>query len=131
MNREEYEKSKIYYDLTNCPFCTKLNKSKILYENKYWFVIKNDYPYFWCNHHLLAIPKRHVSNTKDLTKAEFSLFPEIEKFLNKYYKNLWDYFSFIRQSKSNKSVEHLHYHYLLGIPSAYMENWKRRIKITL
>lgn len=40
-------------------------------------------------------------------------FVEVEKILKKFYEEKGlEYFSFIRQGKSNKSVEHLHYHYL-------------------
>jgi hypothetical protein len=52
--------------------------------------------------------------------------------MKNYYKDKWEYFSFIRQSKANKSVEHMHYHYLPWIVHArvienknyfWVENW--------
>ncbi len=128
-NREEYKKAKMYYILENCPFCIKLDKNKIIFESKFWFVIHNDIPYFDDRKYgLMAIPKRHIQWTYDLTKEEFSDFLEIEKFMKDFFK--WvDYFSFIRQSKSNKSVEHMHYHYISWIPSARMIDWERYFKI--
>jgi len=114
MNREEYIKNNFYFDKTNCHFC-KLKNNKIIYQNKSWFILNNIYPYFNDNNpQLLVAPKRHIEFTKELTKEELSDFLEIEQYLSNYFNELWkDYFSFIRQSKSNKSVEHLHYHYLV------------------
>jgi len=115
-NREEYKKEKLYFTEENCPFCTKLDKNKIIFESKFWIVLHNDYPYFKDQNNLMAIPKRHIEFTRDLKEEELIDFLEIEKFMQKYYD--WkEYFSFIRQSKSNKSVEHMHYHYLVWIPS--------------
>ena len=117
-SREEYEKSKIYYNLDNCPFCTCLDKNKIIFESEYWFVMHNENPYFEDKNWLMAIPKRHIEFTINLKKEELADFIEVEKFMKNYYKDKWEYFSFIRQSKSNKSVEHMHYHYVLWIPHA-------------
>ena len=128
MKREEYEKLKPYFSLENCPFCTKLDKGKIIFESKYWFVIHNDYPYYDDKNWLMAIPKRHVEFTCNLIKEEFWDFVNIENFMNSFYKDK-EYFSFIRQSKSNKSVEHLHYHYLIWIPSAKIIDGQRYIKL--
>ncbi len=127
--RELYDKQNKYFTLENCPFCTKLNKSKILFESKYWFVMHNEYPYFDDKNWLMAIPKRHIEFTIDLKVNELVDFLSIEKFMKNYYKNLWEYFSFIRQSKSNKSVEHMHYHYLTWIPSAKVIDWEKYFKI--
>ena len=127
--RELYEKQKNYFTLENCPFCTRLDKNKIIFESKYWFVMHNENPYFDDENGLMAIPKRHIEFTIDLQKEELIDFLQVEKFMKNFFKDKWEYFSFIRQSKSNKSVEHLHYHYLVWIPSAKIINWERYIKI--
>ena len=114
--------------MENCPFCTKLDKNKIIFETKYWFVMHNKYPYFDDKTNLMAIPKRHVEFTYNLTKEEFWDFVNIEKFMKDFYKEK-EYFSFIRQSKSNKSVEYLHYHYILWTPSAKIIDGQRYIKL--
>jgi len=129
MKREEYDNNKFYFTLENCPFCTNLDKNKIIFESKYWFVMHNDYPYFDDTNWLMAIPKRHVKFSFDLNKKEFADFLEIEKFMKKYYQDLGDYFSFVRQTKSNRSVEHLHYHYLVWIPGTRLIDNKRYIEI--
>jgi len=129
MNREEYDKNKFYFGLDNCPFCTKMKKDKIIFESKYWFIMHNEYPYFDDKNWLMAIPKRHVEFTSNLESKELADFLEVEKFMKNYYKNIGEYFSFIRQSKSNKSVEHMHYHYLVWIPWTRLLNWERFIYI--
>jgi diadenosine tetraphosphate (Ap4A) HIT family hydrolase len=112
-NREEYDNLKPYFTKENCPFCTKLDKNKIIFESDFWYVKKNDFPYFNDINGLIAIPKRHIEFTVNLTKEEFADFLQVEKFMKDFFKDLGEYFSFIRQSKSNKSVEHMHYHYLV------------------
>lgn len=129
-NREEYENSKIYFTKENCPFCEKNIWTKIiLFETNYWIIIKAEYPYFNdYEKHLLVIPKRHIEFTFELNEEEFKDFLNIEKFMFDFYKWM-EYFSFIRQSKSNKSVEHLHYHYLLWIPAQRTIDWEKYLKI--
>ena len=128
-NRQEYEKAKPYFNLENCPFCTKLDKKEIIYETNFWIVMKNANPYFDDKNGLMAIPKRHIEFTSDLKEEEFADFVNIEKWMKNYYKDKWEYFSFIRQSKSNKSVEHMHYHYLVGLPSWKIIDWENYLKI--
>ncbi len=110
-SRKEYEEAG-FFDKNNCPFCENIEiTNKVLYRTELWIIIENKYPYFWDKDHLLALPKNHKSHTYELSKEELVDFINVEKFMKKYY---WDkeYFSFIRQTKWNKSVDHLHYHYL-------------------
>lgn len=97
----------------DCPFCN-IKKEKIIWQWKYFFIMKNDNPYIKWWKHLLLNPIRHILFTKDFTKEEIIELIEAEKFISDFYKNE-DYFSFIRQSLSelSRTVEHLHYHYLL------------------
>lgn len=133
MNREEYQNSKIYFTKENCPFCAEdfRKNHEILFESKFWMVVFNKYPYFdesWVN--LLVFPKRHLEFTSELLLEELSDFLKVEKFAKKFYEEKkLEYFSFIRQTKSNKSVEHLHYHYLPGKVSAKIIDWIKYLKI--
>lgn len=124
-NREEYDKSKVYFTRDNCPFCDKdiLINEKILFITDYWIIVYNKYPYFEDNINLLVFPKRHIEFSIELSENELMDFLNVEKFMKEYYKND-EYFSFIRQSKSNKSVEHLHYHYLKWFPRARVIDWE-------
>lgn len=129
-NREEYDKSKVYFTHDNCPFCDKdlSKKNKILYISDFWIVVYNKYPYFEDNINLLVFPKRHIEFTIGLNENELIDFLNVEKFIKEFYKNE-EYFSFIRQTKSNKSVEHLHYHYLKWYPSARVIDRENYFKI--
>lgn len=102
--------------IEECPFCniTKEEEKLLVFETKYWQIRHNKYPYNWFKNHLIAIPKRHVEITKDLSEKEFSDLKEVEKFMHEYYK--WEnFFSFIRETNWWKSIKHLHYHFLPGI----------------
>lgn len=133
MKREQYLLQKNYFTKENCPFCA-LNLSEtheIFSETNFFKIIFNKYPYFdenWVN--LLVFPKRHIEFTSEFFPEEMADFVEVEKIIQKFYKekNL-EYFSFIRQTKSNKSVEHLHYHYLPWSPSATVIDNKKFLKI--
>jgi len=86
MKRTEYDKNKPYFTLENCPFCIKLDKNKIIFESKYWFVMPNENPYFDDENGLMAIPKRHLEFTYDLISEEFADFVEVEKFMKEYLR---------------------------------------------
>jgi diadenosine tetraphosphate (Ap4A) HIT family hydrolase len=58
-----------------------------------------------------VIPKKHRKHTSELSVEEYAELHKIDIFMKKYYNNN-DYFSFIRQSFTGRSLEHLHYHYL-------------------
>lgn len=124
-NREEYDKNMTYNTKENCYFCSENlpNTNEILHITDFWIIIFNKFPYFEYDRSLLVIPKRHIEFTVELNQEELLDFLEVEKYLKEYYK-YDDYFSFIRQSKSNKSVEHLHYHYMRWIPSARVIDWE-------
>jgi len=129
LSREEYEKTKVYLTKEVCPFCTKLDKERIIFETDYWIVLPNKHPYFDDENQIMAIPKRHIEFTSHLNEDELKDFVNVEKWIREYYKDKWDYFSFIRQTKSNKSVEHMHYHYVVWIPSPRTINWENYFKI--
>ncbi len=131
LTRAQYEATCGYTTKENCPFCWDFANHEILHRTEYWTVVFALYPYFdreW--EHILAIPKRHTEFTSSLSKEEFWDFVEVEKFVQQFYqKQQTEYFSFIRESKSNKSIEHLHYHFLPGIPSSKLLDWEKYIKI--
>jgi hypothetical protein len=63
-----------------------------------------------------------------LSKEELKDYKNVEIFMKEYYK--WkDYFSFIRQSIWNKSIKHLHYHYLIWKVWYKELNWNKFLKI--
>ncbi|MCH2188245.1 hypothetical protein MK079_00245 [Candidatus Gracilibacteria bacterium] len=102
--------------LSDCPFC-KIDNDYLLYTGEYFSIKRNKYPYLGEKDCLLVIPHRHIEYTHELTSEEMSSFPEIEVFMKNFFKGR-DYFSFIRQSMGNRSLRHLHYHYIPGTISS-------------
>lgn len=129
-NREEYLAKWKYKWEDNCPFCADdfHITNKIIYTTDYWIIFYNKYPYFSDDINLLVCPKKHREFTSELTKEEFWDYLEVEKFMKTFYE--WnEYFSFIRQTWWNKSIEHLHYHYLTWMPSSRIIDWENFLKI--
>jgi len=130
-SREEYAKRKIrYFTEKNCPFCSKEieNNNEIIHKTNYWKIIYNKYPYFWDKNWLIAIPIRHVDLTSKLTTEEYWDFFNVQNFMKSYFKKE-EYFSFIRETKSNKSIEHLHYHFIIWSVSLEKINWNKQFII--
>lgn len=95
-----------------CPFCDLKSQSEcIIWEWKYWYIQHNMYPYLWLKDHIMAVPFSHKVFSSELSSEEFAEMREIQIFIKNFY---WkkDYFSFMRESIWNRSVEHLHYQYL-------------------
>lgn len=95
--------------LTSCPFCGHTDRR--IFENRDAFLTYAKAPY--APHHLLVIPKRHVSSFLELTKSEDA---SITKLLHKGVELLHTFGNancsiLVRDGKgSGKSIQHLHYH---------------------
>lgn len=61
----------------------------------------------------MLIPIRHVKYTHELTANEWSELGQAHAFIEQFYRE-YDYFSFTRESMANRSVEHVHTHFLPG-----------------
>jgi len=110
LTRAEYhaKKWKKIYGLEDCPFC---NEADIIWKWKYWFIVRNFSPYSGDEKHLMAIPFEHKQFSIELTKDEFAGLKEIQDFVKGFY---WEenYFSDTRETMWNRSVEHLHIHFI-------------------
>ena len=104
------------YGEEDCIFCKELatNAEHIIWRGDYWFVIHNIYPYSGTRDHLMAVPYRHIKYSPELTKEEFSEMKEIHDFMKEYYRNE-HYFSATRETMGNRSIEHIHMHFLPGV----------------
>lgn len=113
--REEYYKRKgdvgIYWK-DNCPFCDRENqKWQIVWQWKNWIILHNMFPYSWTEKHIMAVPYEHKLYSTDLSDEELLEMKDIYKFVKEYF---WDenYFSATRESIGNRSVEHIHMHFI-------------------
>ena len=123
-NRDDWEKecqenkySLMDQNSSECRFCNIKNQEiapYIIWKWKHFYICHNKYPILGLDNHLMAIPYKHHLNTADISPEEWSDFAEVEKFMKDFYGDT-NYFSFIRQSKTGRSIAHIHYHYLPGI----------------
>lgn len=97
---------------SSCPFC--MDKSEyLIYETEYWKVLHNKYPVLWLKTQLMAIPKAHFKYAHEIPAEVMAEYPKVEKFIYDFYQG-WSYFTFMRESIQNRSLEHIHYHFLPG-----------------
>ncbi|MBC7503389.1 hypothetical protein H7169_00245 [Candidatus Gracilibacteria bacterium] len=98
----------------DCPFCIDLKTNeRVLWKGYYWAIIYNLYPYTHGAKHLMLIPIRHACFSHEITNTEYSELHESYDFIEKFY-NGDSYFSFTRESISERSVEHVHTHFISG-----------------
>ena len=99
----------------DCPFCRDIikNAERIIWKWKYWAILYNLYPYIQWWKHIMLIPLNHHQYTHDISSEEYSELNEAQKYIKNFYNKDW-YFSFTRESMNERSVEHIHIHYLPG-----------------
>ena len=113
LTREEYHirkwNKKIYWK-EDCPFCIDIES---IWKWKYWKLIWNISPYSWNKDHIMAVPIAHKKYSIDLSDEEFLELKKVHEEVKKYF---WEkkYFSCTRESLANRSVEHLHIHFIPG-----------------
>ena len=112
--REEYDKltnGKIFWKI-ECPFCDfTWKQDQVIWKWEYWKIIYNIFPLSGDKKHIMAIPNAHKSQHKELSNEEFSELRDVYQQVEKFYWDL-EYFSFTRETMGNRSVEHLHKHFL-------------------
>jgi len=102
--------------VSSCPFCdTRAMKKRILRENTHRYIIYNIYPCGWPERgekQLLLIPKTHFQYTHELLQDQWSIRQEAETWIYEYFAGQ-SYFSFIKHTDDIKSLQHIHYHYIV------------------
>lgn len=115
ISREEYHKKMNWVEILdkdNCPFCkVKDQEWHIIWKWKYFYLLYNLSSYSWDHRHIMAVPYDHIVLSKDLTSNHLTELAEVYKEVEKFFA--WEsYFSFTRETLLNRSVEHLHMHFL-------------------
>jgi diadenosine tetraphosphate (Ap4A) HIT family hydrolase len=99
-----------------CTFCDlENNNERILRKNEYRYIIHNLYPCGWPERgekHLLLIPKKHLQFTHDLDSDQRWAKKDAEQWIHTYFSDQ-SYFSFIKHTDDIKSLQHIHYHYIV------------------
>lgn len=98
----------------NCVFCEEhLETPYQIFETTYWRVLHNKFPVLWLKEHIMAIPKKHFRFAHEIPAEVMAEYPKVEKFVYDFYNGA-SYFTFMRESLQNRSLEHVHYHFLPG-----------------
>lgn len=98
----------------SCPFCeTHFDASYEIYQTKHWRVLHNKFPVLWLREHIMATPKMHLRLAYEIPSEVMAEYPLIEKFVYDFFDGA-SYFTFMRESLQNRSLEHIHYHFLPG-----------------
>lgn len=99
---------------STCVFCEEnIEKEYIVFETKHWRVLHNKYPILWLSEHIMAIPKMHIKMAYEIPASVMEEYPEVEAFVYNFFAGK-SYFTFMRESLQNRSLEHIHYHFLPG-----------------
>lgn len=70
-------------------------------------------PYSWDYRYTLAVPYKHIKYFHDIDRSKiFQRTKRSKKFVKDFFWNQ-EYFSFTRESMWNRSLEHLHIHFLV------------------
>lgn len=98
----------------DCPFCMYLKTNEwVVWKWEYWAIIYNQYPYIMDGTHFMLIPTRHVCFSHELSTLEYSEIPYAYAYIRDFYGDI-PYFSFTRESFNERSVEHVHTHFISG-----------------
>lgn len=115
--RDEYKKilwDKKMIGKECCPFCEPDKYVNIvLWRGKHWQIIQNKFPYSGTTEHIMAVPLLHKAFSTELTIEEFWELSEIHSFMKSFFADK-HYFSCTRESISNRTIEHLHIHFIPG-----------------
>ena len=111
-----------------CPFCD-INKDYIVEKWKYFNVILSRAPYV--KDHVLIVPHRHIIRMREITTEErWTLFPLIDKWMKKMEKVHEEVNLLLRDWVANwmvwKSIDHLHFHIVPGVPVYSTNSWGNR-----
>lgn len=114
--REQYDaltRDKLLWK-DECPFCdTQTQAGHTIWKGKHWYVLHNMFPYSGDTDHLMAVPFTHKTFSHELNGDELLELAEIYIFMKNFYGEK-QYFSCTRETMANRSIEHLHMHFVPG-----------------
>lgn len=102
----EVQKEYTEYLLKMPNIIDSINESEIVFETKYWKVIKNKFPYNVSVHNLL-FPKRVVKNKQDLNQEELLELNEIKDMQSSFYD------TYLQHTSRNRTIPDWYHEHLL------------------
>ncbi len=135
--REQLERMKQLAEGGKCFFCRKnylaVRASPAVQQFRYWYIKKNDFPYLGSTHHYLIVYKKHITKPTRLNKTAWTEFPKTISWLEKYTE-VSGYSVFVRSGDmryTGATIDHLHFHFLVGGPKKRNGQIKDNILVTL
>lgn len=124
----EYEKALKQFNKTFCPFCNEKPENIIEISN-YFYILVSRAPY--TQDHIIIVPRRHICLLSDLKNKETKeMFDLIEKRTTLLHKKHKDVNLLLRDwliwGLSNKSINHLHFHFIPDCPVYSEKNTEKR-----
>src|SRR3989344_255088 len=117
---EQTKRMKLLAKEIGCFFCKnnylKVGASPAIYQSKYWYVKKNDYPYEGSVHHYLLASKRHTTKITAVSRAAWVELLKVIAWLEKHLK-IKGASIFTRSgdmSYTGATLDHIHFHLLVG-----------------
>jgi diadenosine tetraphosphate (Ap4A) HIT family hydrolase len=117
---EQLEQMQKLRELGICPFCPEYlaayHREPILFQNEYWVVTKNDWPYEGSEIHLLLIHKRHIQSLKEISlEASVSLHSAFDWIMREFHIPGGAFvMRFGEMNYNGATVSHLHAHIVSG-----------------
>jgi diadenosine tetraphosphate (Ap4A) HIT family hydrolase len=109
-----------------CPFCSPLDpeKNKVTVETELWLAWESKFPEKHTRLHILAVPKRHVASTSELTPEEEADFLVIKRQIYAMYQITYCGI-LCRDGDARMSagtVGHLHFHFMVADGTGRLES---------
>jgi diadenosine tetraphosphate (Ap4A) HIT family hydrolase len=72
--------------IEECPFCDSVSQAgHTVWKGKYWYILRNIFPYSGDEDHLMAVPYDHKAFSHELTVDEILELAYIYAFMKSYY----------------------------------------------
>jgi|SRR3989344_3819834 len=121
----------------NCFFCgnnyIRIGATPAIHKTTHWYIKKNDYPYKGSIHHYLIASRDHVTRVTNIKPSAWSELLGVVRWLERYLKikggSIFVRFGDIRYTGA--TLDHLHFHLIVGGPKKKDGKIKDNILVTL
>lgn len=119
-----------------CFLCEKgkvLNESGTVHLGRFWFVKQNDFPYKGSVHHYLIVSREHLTGIDELGQVAIVELFDIAELL-RIKLQVGGFSLFVRSgdmSLTGATLDHLHFHFLVGHPKTEETTENDRLTVTL
>ncbi len=135
--KKQVERMQLLEKKVGCFFCKKnylkVGASELIYENKDWYIKKNDFPYQGTVYHYLIAPKKHITQAIEISNSAWINFSKSIAWLDRQLK-VSGYSLLVRSGDmryTGATLDHLHFHVVSGGPKKRGGKLKDNVRFTL